>query len=113
MKPEIATYLSSLTTKQSELVLAMREAVLAAGDSVQEGIKWGSIAFYNNKNICGYRVAKNHVTLLFMEGAQLQDPNKVLSGSGAKARTIKATSVDEIPLQDITAFVKQSLALGM
>jgi len=49
--------------------LEIREVVLSADKKIKEGIKWGSIAFFNNKNICGYRVAKQHVTLLFMEGA--------------------------------------------
>ena len=112
MNTEIKTYLDSLSPFQKTLVMEIREAVLSADTHVQEGIKWGSIAFFNKKNICGFRVAKAHVTLLFMEGASLNDKQKILSGSGAKARTIKVTSADEIPVAGIQDLVQQAIALG-
>lgn len=66
---EIQRYVEGLVEPQQETVLAMREAVLGADTRMKEAIKWGSIAFFHKKNICGFRVAKAHVTLLFMEGA--------------------------------------------
>lgn len=111
--PEINTYLAGLTDFQRELVLGIREVVLSTDEQVKEGIKWGSIAFFNQKNICGYRVAKGHVTLLFMEGASLNDTHNILNGTGAKARTIKVTKPEEIPTEGIRDLVRQSLAAGM
>ncbi len=119
MKPsenqEILNYLDSLSDFQKELILEIRELVLSANDKVKEGIKWGSIAFYNKKNICGFRVAKSHVTLLFMEGASLNDGHKILSGSGAKARTLKVTNLEEIAARGagIKDLIQQAIQLGM
>ena len=113
MNQEIENYIAGLTDFQKELVLAIREVVLSADKKVQEGIKWGSIAFFNNKNICGYRVAKQHVTLLFMEGASLDDTHGILQGDGAKARTIKVTKLEEIHKKGIKDLVKQAIANGM
>lgn len=110
---EIKDYVSGLTDFQRELVLNMREVILSVDSNIKEGIKWGSIAFYNNKNICGYRVAKGHVTLLFMEGASLEDKHNILSGTGAKARTIKVTKSDEINMEGIKDLVQQALNQGM
>ncbi|MBO6515605.1 MAG: DUF1801 domain-containing protein [Bacteroidia bacterium] len=111
--PKVQEYVNGLSPLQQSLVLASREAVLAAGAQVKEDIKWGSIAFYNERNICGYRVAKAHVTLLFMEGATLPDPSEILQGTGAKARTIKLTEENQVPSDAITQLVKDALALGM
>ena len=106
---EIKVYVSGLSDFQRELVMSIREVVLAADDRIQEGIKWGSIAFFHTSNICGYRVAKGHVTLLFMEGASLEDKYGILSGSGAKARTIKVTKPEEIHEEGIADLVRQAV----
>lgn len=110
---EIDDYVSTLSDFQRALVLQIREAVLATDNKIQEGMKWGSIAFFNNKNICGYRIAKAHVTLLFMEGASLKDKFGILEGSGAKARTIKVTKADDIHEEGIKDLVMQALQNGM
>lgn len=110
---DIADYVSGLSEFQKELVLKIREIVLSVDDRIQEGIKWGSIAFFNQKNICGYRLAKAHVTLLFMEGSSLNDKYDILKGSGPKARTIKVTKLEEIHAEGIKDLIKLSLSNGM
>lgn len=113
MQKEIEDYINGLLPFQKELVQEMRTAVLAAGVEVAESIKWGSIAFHHKQNICGYRVAKAHVTLLFMEGATLADPSGILSGSGARARTYKVPKGGTVNGAAITELVQQCLAKGM
>lgn len=110
---EIEAYVDSLSDLQKNLLLPMRDAVLETSEKVKEGMKWGSICFFNNKNICGYRVAKQHVTLLFMEGASLKDSHHVLEGTGAKARTYKYNGKEELNKDAIKDLVKQALDLGM
>ena len=110
---EIEHYLKGLSDFQREIVLAIREAVLSAGKEMKEGMKWSSIAFYNKKNICGFRVAKAHITLLFMEGANLIDPRSLLEGTGRKARTYKVTNVKDIDVVGLKGLVKESLKNGL
>ena len=109
---EVEQYVEGLEPHQKKLVLEMREAVLSTDDRIKEGIKWGSVAFFNNSNICGYRVAKKHVTLLFMEGASLNDKYGILAGNGAKARTYKAVEGDEINAAALSDLVQQALENG-
>ena len=109
----IVEYIESLSDFQRDLVLKVREVVLSADKQVNEGIKWGSIAFFNENNICGFRVAKAHVTLLFMEGAMLNDKKNILTGTGPKARSVKMKDVDKVPSAAIKDLVKQAITLGM
>ncbi len=109
---EIENYVNGLTDFQQEIVNKIRETVLSV-NGMKEAIKWGSVAFYNKQNICGFRVAKAHVTLLFMEGKSLNDINGILAGTGAKARTYKIKTADEINVQAVTNLVEQALAQGM
>lgn len=109
---DIESYVESLTELQQELLMPMREAVLSTDSKIQEGMKWGSICFFNKSNICGYRVAKQHVTLLFMEGAALIDKYDVLSGDGAKARTYKYNGKEALKPEAIQDLVTQALERG-
>lgn len=108
---EIKIYVNSLSNFHKDLVLKIRELVLSVDKEIKEDIKWGSIAFFNKRNICGYRLAKAHVTLLFMEGAKLEDKHGILQGSGAKARTLKVSELEEIPGEAIKDLVSQALLL--
>ena len=110
---EIESYVNGLTDFQKKIVLEIREVILDSDERMKEAIKWGSIAFYNKKNICGFRVAKGHITLLFMEGASLNNTDGLLKGDGAKARTYKILKVEEINIAGLRELVSQALELGM
>lgn len=110
---EIENYINGLTDLQKKLVLETREAILSADNRIKETIKWGSIAFFNKKNICGYRVARNHVTLVFFEGVKLKDTYNVLSGDGSKVRNYKASPNEEVHKTAIADLVRQSLEMGL
>ncbi len=110
---EIENYINGLSDLQREIILKTREIVLSSDTRMKEAIKWGSIAFFNKKNICGFRVAKTHVTLLFMEGSSLTDEYSILQGDGAKARTYKIASQEEINSKALTDLVLEALELGM
>ena len=110
---EIENYVNGLTDFQKEIVLKIREVILNSDDRMKEAIKWGSIAFYNKKNICGFRVAKAHITLLFMEGASLANSDGLLQGDGAKARTYKILNVEDINDKALSKLVSEALDLGM
>lgn len=112
-KQEITRYVNGLSKFQQEIIEKVRMVVLTADPSVKEGMKWGSVAFFNEKNICGFRVAKDHVTLLFMEGADLKDNFGILEGSGKKARTVKMATTADIPEEAIGDLVQQAIRLGL
>ena len=46
---EIEDYVNGLTDFQKKAVLEIREAILSADSRVKEGIKWGSIAFFQQQ----------------------------------------------------------------
>lgn len=109
---EVQQYIESLTELQRKLLLELREIVLSTDPKIEESIKWGSVCFNLNGNICGYRVAKAHVTLLFFEGGLLKDKKNILSGDGPKARTIKYTGKEELNTAAIQDIVKQAIELN-
>ena len=50
------------------------------------------------------------VNLGFYKGADLDDPERVLEGTGAKLRHIKVRSVDDVDTPQVEALVRQAVA---
>jgi len=49
------------------------------------------------------------VTLFFLQGVELADPKKLLSGSGSRVRSIRLSSPDDLDLPSTKAFIAQTL----
>lgn len=52
---------------------------------------------------------KDHVSLEFSEGADLDDPNQMLEGSGKRRRHLKFTAPDDIDAKQTRSFLGQIL----
>ncbi len=114
MNPSVDWFFSKKTTWQ-EAYAELRKIVLAC--KLEETLKWGCPCYTHNKNnvalIHGF---KNYCALLFMKGAVLKDPKKILvqqTENVQAARQLRFTSLDEIikltPI--IKAFIKEAIAV--
>ncbi|NUQ86621.1 MAG: DUF1801 domain-containing protein [Anaerolineales bacterium] len=102
-------YIKALDDDIAPLFIAVRAAVLAAGASFNESIKWKNCLVYaTEKNHIQTVVGKGKVSLIFFEGASLKDKYGLLEGDGSKARTMRITSTgfNKTALAD---YVKQTL----
>ena len=50
------------------------------------------------------------IALVFLQGAKLADPDKVLKGSGNQVRSVKLASVKDLDDPRLTKLIKQALA---
>lgn len=50
------------------------------------------------------------VTLFFLEGVDLPDPNRLLQGSGSQVRSIRLTAASDVDRDDIRRLVRSALA---
>ena len=57
---------------------------------------------------CGIFAYKGHVSLEFMNGARLEDPAKVLEGSGKLRRHIKVASLSDISKKRCEDYLRQA-----
>lgn len=60
---------------------------------------------------CGVFEHKNHVSLEFTNGAQLDDPKKILEGSGTHRRHLKFVSLADIDDKQSKDFLSQAYRL--
>ena len=105
-------------------VLTHAEQITRELDEIIEGVfpgvgrrpMYGGIVFEKEPGnhhpmVCGHFVYKQHVSLEFGRGAELQDQDKVLEGKGKYRRHIKLVDADDIRKKHVRSFVVQAFAL--
>jgi uncharacterized protein YdeI (YjbR/CyaY-like superfamily) len=114
MNPKVDFFFNK-TSKWEEAYEELRTIVLACG--LTEELKWGVPCYTHNKNnivlIHGF---KDYCALLFMQGALLKDPKKILvqqTKNVQSARQIRFTNVKEIVKNKTTikAYIKEAIEL--
>lgn len=91
----------------------LRKLVLDAG--LEEGVKWGGpVYMLDKKNILSLGGFKSFVSIWFYQGALLKDEKGLLvnaqEGVTQAQRQLRFTSVDQIDLKVVYAYVKEAIA---
>jgi hypothetical protein len=102
--------LKAFDKEKYAIVTTLRDLVLT-NKSTSEEIKYGGLLYSLEKPYTGIFVYKNHVTLEFSEGAKLNDPDKLLNGSGRHRRNLQFKTVNEINKSVVRDFLKQARGL--
>lgn len=102
-------------TKWRDELIRLRRILLDAG--LEENVKWGGPCYMHaGKNIVGLGAFKSYVGLWFFQGALLRDRGKVLvnaqSGGTTAMRQWRFTSMTDIRVRPVTAYVKEAMALA-
>ncbi len=78
--------------------------------ATNEEIKYGGIVYLLDKFLfTGLFVRKNHISLEFVNGSEMNDPDKLLEGTGKFRRHLKIRSINDIKDKKVNSFVKKSL----
>jgi uncharacterized protein YdeI (YjbR/CyaY-like superfamily) len=94
---------------------ALRQLCLASG--LNEELKWGQACYdLNGGNVVLIHGFKEYCALLFMKGALLKDPKRILvqqTKNVQAARQIRFSSLADVTKQKaaITAYIKQAIAI--
>ena len=95
--PKVDAYLNRIKHWQKEQTLLR---TLLAKSTLTEDLKWGHPCYtLNDKNVILIHGFKDYCALLFLKGALLQDPQKILirqTEQVQSARQIRFTSIQEI-----------------
>ena len=76
---------------------AVRALVKKSVKGVEEYVNpWKLPSFDSNGPLCCFLVGKEHVTLAFLRGAVLPDPEKLLEGTGKGVRNVKLRSIADV-----------------
>ncbi len=94
------------------IVQAVRATVHAVAPKADERVMYGGILFSAPEQFCGVFAYSAHVSLEFGQGAELEDPHRVLEGHGKFRRHIKLTTLDDIASKYLKDYIKQAFRLS-
>ncbi|MCD4740600.1 DUF1801 domain-containing protein, partial [archaeon] len=87
----------SVDEEKGQILISLRKLILKNFPKSEEEIKYGGLVFIINKRLfCGIFIRKNHVSLEFDNGSEMQDPNTLLEGNGKYRRHLKINKLDDI-----------------
>jgi hypothetical protein len=109
-------YINQFDPSVRDILKSLRAIIRKAVPKASEYVEKDMLAYALGPNtykasVCVISGHKAHVTLGFLRGTKLDDPDTLLRGKGKTVRHLKIMSVTEIPKQVISAWVKQAAKL--
>ncbi len=107
--PTVEQYIAERTAPIRTVLEALRLLLKSTLPGSTEGMKWGAPIYGDpdGRPLVYLYGGKDHVNLGFLRGAELDDPDELLGGSGKSTRTLKIYPGDDIPQEAIRIFLNQ------
>ena len=105
-------YIAAFDDWRTDAMKRLREVVKEGAPHSAVGIKWAQPVWEWNGPMIWMKASKDHVSIGFWRGTEMEDPGKVLEGDGDRMRHIKVKSVDEIPADALRELVRQAVRLN-
>jgi hypothetical protein len=83
-----------------------------AADCEEYVSPWKTPAFDSNGPLCVFVLGKEHVTLAFLRGALLPDPEKLLEGKAKGVRNLKLRSLEEVKRPGVKKLIEEAVNLN-
>lgn len=95
--PEVDAWFESYDNPMKPVVQAVREAILKADPRIEECIKWKAPTFTYKGNLASFfPKSKQHASLMFHKGAEIEGDFPNLEGDGKEARSMKFADLDDL-----------------
>lgn len=95
--PAVDDWFDAYDNPLKDLVQQVRTVILDSDERVTEVIKWRAPTFVYKGNMASFfPKAKKHVTLMFHQGASIDDPHGLLEGDGETARSATFGSPEDL-----------------
>ena len=110
------TWINDYVSKAGELegiARAVRALVKKTVKDVEEYVSpWKIPAFDSNGPLGCFLVGKEHVTLAFIRGALLPDPEKLLEGKGKGVRNVKLRTLADVKRPGVKKLLVEAAQLN-
>ena len=99
--------------KLAGVAKALRSLVKKTATGCEEYVSpWKTPAFDSNGPLCVFVLAKEHVTLAFLRGAMLPDPEKLLEGKAKGVRNVKVRSLADVKRPGVKKLIVEAVKLN-
>jgi hypothetical protein len=109
---DVDIYLFQLPQPQQEIVQNLRAFITHTYLDLTETLKWHVPVYSLNKTnyLLGIQVFKQHVNLNFFKGAQLYDPQRILTGEGKQVRHVTFRTINDVDYAALQVLIDQTIA---
>src|SRR5215204_2478858 len=102
-------YLQDQSSKNQEIIRALRKFVKRVEPGLREAVKWGNGCWTGaNEPVAYVHSDSGYVQFGFFYGSSLEDPKGLLEGKGRYVRHTKVHKPSEIDRQAFAALLKQA-----
>ena len=99
--------------KLAPVVKALRALVKKTAAGCEEYVSpWKTPAFDSNGPLCVFVLGKEHVTLAFLRGVALPDPEKLLEGTGKGVRNVKLRTLADVKNPGVKRLIAEAAKLN-
>jgi hypothetical protein len=92
---------------------AVRALVKKSAAGCEEYVSpWKTPAFDWNGPLCVFVIQKEHVTLAFLRGAVLPDPEGILEGKGKGVRNLKLRAPEDVEIPALKRLIEEAVKLN-
>ena len=99
--------------KQKDVVKGLRSLVRRTLAGCEEYVNpWKIPSFDSNGTVCGFMTGKEHVTFIFLRGAALPDPEKLLEGTGKSVRHVKVRTATDVKRPALKKLIVEAAKLN-
>lgn len=99
-------FLAKVPTEQHLLVHALHTCVTGAAPELKVSLKWGNLTYHAKRNACAIVSHRDHVNLQVWDAIHLDDPSRLLEGTGKEMRHIAISNEGEFDAVAIGELVK-------
>lgn len=108
----VDAYIAGFPGWRGESAAAARDTILAVVPDARVSIKWSQPVFESNGPFAYIKVFRSTVNVGFWRGAELDDPDGLLSGDGDRMRHLKLTGPGQLDTDRLAAWVGAAVALN-
>ena len=108
----VDAYLASIPEPVREIASELRRIVRRAAPGIAERIKWNVPVFELGAPVCYLSAHAGYVRFGFYRGAEIEDPARVLGGTGSLLRHVKLPAGAPVPRQVLAALVEDAVRVA-
>jgi hypothetical protein len=109
----VNAYIRAKNPKLQPVATGLRALIKTVAPQVKEGVNpWGLPMFDSSGPFGYFMIGKSHVTFGLYEGTSLDDPERLLEGTGKNLRHVKLRSVEDLKRPGLRKLVKSAVRLN-
>ncbi len=106
----VDAYVRAKNPKLQPVAAGLRELVRTIAPQLKEGVNpWGLPMFDAGGPFGYFMIGKSHVTFGLYAGTSLDDPEKLLEGTGKSLRHVKLRSMDDLKRAGLRKLIKSAV----